>query len=198
MNQILPNCDHLPTPSIKQLFTFFTYYLPFAHMDFFLTTYIPLLVHVVIQCPLSCVVKWKLSPLHIQSGKKFQPVFSAKERYFSLFHLLFTEISVLRPHYRNFCGPHCRKFLWKADETSFCVFSELFDSILLPWIYHIDSWKKPNYLFAQNNKIILQNKWHVCRIAIKKAGYLYYFASLNDLYAYQPVSVAIQDTCAWK
>ena len=30
-----------------------------------------------------------------------------------------SEISIVRPHYRNFWTPHYRKFLCKADETSF-------------------------------------------------------------------------------
>ena len=51
----------------------------------------------------------------------------------SLFHLLFTEIFCTEgysnfcsePQYRNFCAPQYRKFLWKADETSFRLITEL-------------------------------------------------------------------------
>jgi hypothetical protein len=33
-----------------------------------------------------------------------------------------TEISIMECTERNFCTPHYRKFLRKADETSFCLF----------------------------------------------------------------------------
>ena len=52
---ILPDFDHLP-PRVEK-HEYFTYYLHFvtrAPVDFLLATYPPLLVHVLIECPLLC------------------------------------------------------------------------------------------------------------------------------------------------
>ena len=40
-------------------------------------------------------------------------------QHISLFHLLFTEISVVRPHYRNFCTPQVQKISVKSRRNSY-------------------------------------------------------------------------------
>ena len=44
-----------------------------------------------------------------------------KISHISLFHLLFTEISVVRPYYRNLCAPHYRKISVKSRWNKLCL-----------------------------------------------------------------------------
>ena len=69
-------------------------------------------------------VKWQPRPIHsklkvLTRKIKALVCFICFSQKFSV--LRGTEISVVRPQYRNFCDPQYRKFLWKADETNYSI-----------------------------------------------------------------------------